>query len=151
MMVHSVSLMFRFNHLLPYDELREQDHLNDEFLEYQMMEEKDIPDAIWRDAVVRESPDGEYHRMDRIWAYLSTVKNRISGTLQFPRLVTVAQLVLILPHSNADAERTFSVVGLNKTDTRNKLSLDGTLSSIMSIKMSDFEPCYKYKPPAQIC
>ncbi|CAM4273024.1 unnamed protein product [Leuciscus chuanchicus] len=76
----------RFNHLLPYDELREQDHLNDEFLEYQMMEEKDIPDAIWRDAVVRESAHGEYHRMDRIWAYLSTVKNRISGSLQFPRL-----------------------------------------------------------------
>lgn len=82
-----------------------------------MMEEKDIPDAIWRDAVVRESADGEYHRMDQIWAYLSTVKNRISGTLQFPRLVMVAQLVLILPHSNADAERTFSVFGLNKSQT----------------------------------
>ncbi|KAL2091672.1 hypothetical protein ACEWY4_013935 [Coilia grayii] len=140
----------QFNHLLPYDEPKEQDQLNDEFLEYQMMEETHIPDAIWRDAVVRQSEDGEYHRMDRLWAHLSTVKNRISGTLQFPRLVKIAQLVLSLPHSNADAEQTFSVVGLNKTDTRNRLSLDGTLSSIMTIKMNDTEPCYKYEPPAQI-
>ncbi|ROL41322.1 hypothetical protein DPX16_0210 [Anabarilius grahami] len=33
----------RFNHLLPYNQPREQDQLNDEFLEYQMMEEEDIP------------------------------------------------------------------------------------------------------------
>lgn len=38
----------------------------------------------------------------------------------------------MLPHSNADVERVFSVVGLNKTKTRNSLALDGPLSSIMT-------------------
>ena len=47
-----------------------------------------------------------------------------------------------LSHSNADAERVFSTAGLNKTKTRNTLALDGTLSSIMTVKMADIEPQY---------
>ncbi|CAL8351041.1 unnamed protein product [Boreogadus saida] len=46
-------------------------------------------------------------------------------------------------HSNA-------VVGLNKTKTRNSLALDGTLSSIMTIKMADLEPCFKWEPPSDV-
>ncbi len=59
-------------------------------------------------------------------------------------------LVLVLPHANADAERVFSVVGLNKTKRRNSLALDGTLSSIMTIKMANLEPCFKWEPPSDI-
>ena len=33
----------------------------------------------------------------------------MAGTKEFERLVAVAKLVLVLPHSNADAERVFSV------------------------------------------
>lgn len=55
-----------------------------------------------------------------------------------------------MPHSNADAERVFSVVGLNKTKTRNSLALDGTLSSIMAIKMADLEPCFRWEPPSAV-
>ena len=63
---------------------------------------------------------------------------------RFPRLSTIANLVLVLPHSNADAETFFSMVGLNKTKTRNTMALDGTLSSIMTVKMADIEPqCFK--------
>ncbi|CAL8301237.1 unnamed protein product [Boreogadus saida] len=51
---------------------------------------------------------------------------------------------------NADAGRVFSVVGLNKTKTRNSLALDGTLSSIMTIKMADLEPCFKWEPPSDV-
>ncbi|CAL8389421.1 unnamed protein product [Boreogadus saida] len=39
---------------------------------------------------------------------------------------------------------------LNKTKTRNSLALDGTLSSIMSIKMADLEPCFKWEPPSDV-
>ncbi|CAJ1058377.1 uncharacterized protein LOC127647011 [Xyrichtys novacula] len=52
-------------------------------------------------------------------------------------------LVLVLPYFNADAKRVFSAVGLNKTKTRNSLALDGTLSSIMTIKMAGPEPTPK--------
>ncbi|CAL8366469.1 unnamed protein product [Boreogadus saida] len=51
---------------------------------------------------------------------------------------------------NADAGKVFSVVGLNKTKTRNSLALDGTLSSIMTIKMADLEPCVKWEPPSDV-
>src|SRR4029434_6852558 len=74
----------------------------------------------------------------------------VAGTKEFERLVAVAKLVLVLPHSNADAERVFSVVGLHKTKTRNSLALDGTLSSIMAIKMPDLEPCFRWEAPSEV-
>lgn len=115
-----------------------------------MMEEEDIPASIWGEAVIRTNEDGEYHRMDRLWGYLGSLKNWASGILKFPKLSKVAQIVLSLPHSNADAERTFLVIGLNKTDTWKRLSLDGTLSSIITMKMSSLEPCFRYEPPAEV-
>jgi len=42
--------------------------------------------------------------------------NQGSGILKFPKLSKVIHIVLSLPHSNTDAERTFSVTGLKKTD-----------------------------------
>lgn len=70
---------------------------------------------------------------------------------RFVKLSQIAKLVLVLPHSNADAERVFSLVNLNKTKTRNSLALEGTLSSIMTVKMAGLEPnCFKWEPPASI-
>ncbi len=67
----------------------------------------------------------------------------MTGAKEFERLAAVDKLVLVLPHANADAERVFSVVGLNKTKRRDSLALDGTLSSIMTIKMANLETCFK--------
>ncbi|TNN77522.1 hypothetical protein EYF80_012336 [Liparis tanakae] len=75
-----------------------------------------------------------------------TKRFRVTGAKEFQRLAAVAKLVLVLPHSNADAE----VVGLNKTKNRNSLALDGTLSSIMAIKMADLEPCFRWEPPSVV-
>jgi len=73
--------------------------------------------------------------------------SKVTGLNKFGRLSKIAALVLVLPHSNADAERVFSMVGLNKTSTRNSLVLDGTLSSIMTLKMAGLEPnCFKWEP-----
>ncbi len=74
----------------------------------------------------------------------------MTGVKEFERLAVVAKLVLVLPHANADAERVFSVVGLNKTKRRDSLALDGNLSSIMTIKMANLEPCFKWEPPSDI-
>lgn len=60
----------------------------------------------------------------------------------FQRLVTIAKLVLVLPN-NVDAERVFSLVGLNKT--RNSLAVEGTIFSLMTIKIAGLEPCFKWK------
>ncbi|KAK6269308.1 hypothetical protein J4Q44_G00393770 [Coregonus suidteri] len=125
----------RFPHLLPYHGPEEHDLLGEEFLNYQTMPMISLQDET---------------EMESFWAEMATRKHKVTGAKEFERLAAVAKLVLVLPHANADAERVFSVVGLNKTKRRNSLALDGTLSSIMTIKMANLEPCFEWEPPSDI-
>ena len=128
------------------------DRLQEEFIQYQLSEDKDIPDDIWLEALVHiketDGHDEQFHRMDTIWGYLSKCK-RADGSLQYSLLSKVAQAVLVLPHSNATEERIFSMVTKNKTNFRPSLKLDGTLSSILKVKLAHpetQESCYDFKP-----
>lgn len=130
------------------------DHLQEEFIEYQLLEDTDIPDDIWKEALtfVKETngQEEQFHRMDTIWGYLSQCK-RADGSLKYPILAKVAhcQAVLILPHSNASEERIFSMVTKNKTNFRPSLKLDGTLSSILKVKLAHpeiQELCHDFQP-----
>ena len=50
----------------------------EEFLDYQAMSRNEIPQHVWDEAVCHECGDGSanitYHRMDRIWGYISGMK-----------------------------------------------------------------------------
>ncbi|XP_073669772.1 uncharacterized protein [Paramisgurnus dabryanus] len=128
----------RFAELLPYQGPQEHDQLSEEFLEYQLMD-------------ITMPQDPSTFDIEGFWGNMTSVKNRVTGLSRFGRLFKIAKLVLVLPHSNADAERVFSMVGLNKTKTRNSLALDGTLSSIMMVKMASIEPqCFKWEPPTSV-
>ena len=70
--------------------------------------------------------------------------------LKFRRLIQVAKVVLVIPHSNAAEERVFSMVRKNKTPFRSSLSLDGTLSSIITVKLRVDDPCEKFEPSKQL-
>lgn len=131
----------RFSHLLPYNSPIEQNRLYNEYLEYQLLADEEIPTDVW-------TRSGG--RLDVLWAHLGKVTSRVSGIQRFPRLAQVAKLVLVLPHSNADAERVFSMIGLNKGEVRNALALEGTLSSLIKIKMANLEPCQRYEPPKDV-
>ena len=72
------------------------------------------------------------------------------GTVQFTRLAIVAHLVLILPHSNAQEERVFSMVTKNKTAFRPNLTVDGILASILSVKLANPEPFHCFEPPQSL-
>ena len=87
--------------------------------------------------------------MDVIWDYLSTMRSP-DGNFAFDKLAKVALLVLVLPHSNAEEERVFSLITKNKTKFRPSLKLDGTLSSILTIKLSNTNPCHKYELPQKV-
>ncbi|KAK6466623.1 hypothetical protein HHUSO_G36086, partial [Huso huso] len=66
-------------------------------------------------------------------------------------VVRILRLYQALVSCFKSNKRVFSMIGLNKTDIRNALALEGTLSSIMTIKMSGMEPnCFKYEPPAEV-
>ena len=82
--------------------------------------------------------------MDTVWKYLSEAKSS-SCPSRFPNLSRIAQLVLTLPHSNADEERVFCLIKMNKTEFRASVDLSMTLSSIISVKMNLDDPSYLYK------
>ena len=145
----------RFSGLLPYSDLKKQDLLFAQFAEFQIMPDNEIPLHIWNDAKVYEKQDSdaeqtEYYRMDILWGYLGSIKDQVTGQFKYKMIANVAILVLTIPHSNADEERVFSLVRQNKTDFRRSLSLDETLSSILTVKMASEEPCYKFEPPSAV-
>ena len=146
-----VMFVCRYSQCLQYTSPQDMNKLEEEFLQYQTMNDSDIPAKIWEDALVKEDKDEDSrkYRMGVIWAYLSAVKN-IDGKFIFERLAKVALLVLTIPHSNAQEERVFSLVTKNKTKFRPSLKLDGTLASILMIKLANEQPCYKFDPPQEV-
>ena len=125
----------RYPSLLPFSSLVDVNKLGEEFIEYQLLQLSDIPESVWESSIVHVIEEARHHRMDVVWGYMSEMKNA-DGTARFPRLSKVAQLALILPHSNAEEERVFS--------------LDWTLSSIVAVKLANPEPCIKFEPPPNI-
>ena len=82
--------------------------------------------------------------MDIVWSELGK-----KFPDQLSRLPKVAKLVLVIPNSNAEKEHVFSMVTKNKTAFRPNLKLDGTLCSILQIKLGNSDgpkPYYKYEP-----
>ena len=69
----------------------------------------------------------------------------VAGEVRYPLLCTLAKAVLVIPHSNADVERMFSQMGLNKTKLRNSLGTE-TLTALLRLQMNSQEPCYNFTP-----
>jgi len=73
------------------------------------------------------------YKIDEFWHYISNLKDFKDETM-FPNLSKLAQIFLTLPHSNAEAERIFSIVTDVKTKKRNRLGND-SLNSIFLQKI----------------
>ena len=74
---------------------------------------------------------------------------------RFELLFKVAKLILITQHSDAGIERVFSLANKNKSASsdRNKVDNEGSLSSILAVKMQrpEFqEKCYCFKPSDEL-
>ena len=121
----------------------------EEFTEYQLLEDEDIPQDVWEKATVVENEGNTYYRMDTVWHHVSTMRAPDS-TLRFARLSQVVMLILVIPHSNAEEERVFSMVRKNKTAFRPSLDPKGTLSSILTIKLANTQPAHRYEPSQQV-
>ena len=102
---------FRYPDLLPFSSQSNINKLETEFLQYQLMDRKEIPDDIWKAALVVEDSEAEvcYYRMDVIWNYMKSIQDP-NGIFCFQMLSHIALLVLTLPHSNAAEERVFSLI-----------------------------------------
>ena len=72
------------------------------------------------------------------------------GTLCFNRLCQIAKLVMVIPHSNAQEERLFSMIRKNKTSFRPSLDPKGTLWSILTVKLSGTGDAHSYEPSQKV-
>jgi len=58
---------------------------------------------------------------EEFWWEISRLRD-FEGTVQFPQLSKLAEAVLVLPHSNAEAECVFSIVQDVKNTKRNRMA-----------------------------
>ena len=74
-------------------------------------------------------------------------KKTVAGDLELPNsyayynLARLAKILLVLPHSNADPERLFSMLGKIETQSRSLLS-PSTTSDLLTVKMNYDAPYY---------
>lgn len=137
--------------MLPFGSAHELDELLEEFIDFQLLSDGEIPSTVWEKASITldDSVHATYHRLDLIWHHLSTIKSP-DGTLRFKRLCQIAKLVMVIPHSNAQEERVFSMVRKNKTSFRPSLDPKGTLSSILTIKLASTGDSHSYEPSQEV-
>ena len=129
------------------------DPLFEEFFDYQSLTNSDIGEDVWQAAEVVDAIEGGtevfHYRVDILWWYIGHMKQPGSSAKRFQHLTRIAEAVLVIPHSNAEEERLFSIVRKNKTDSRSCLGLEGTLSNILALKLAypeELTPCYKFRP-----
>lgn len=67
--------------------------------------------------------------INEMWHNIGQVNDFTSDTKKFLNISKLEKMVLTLPHSNAEAERIFSVVNDVKTKKRNRIS-DDTLNAV---------------------
>ena len=110
----------------------EKAKLREEFMDYCTSE---LPPHLTQTST-QEMP------IDTYWHNIAHVKDD-SGELKYQLLSKLAKSILIIPHGNADVERTciFTHMGFNKTKVRNSLSVD-TLTALLQPQYNVKEPCF---------
>ena len=87
--------------------------LCDEFIAYQTLSNNEIPNTAFDDAEVVDGTINEeeffHYRMDILWWYLSNLIMPNSSAKRYKCLPKLAEIVLLLPHSNAELAEDFSV------------------------------------------
>ena len=151
------SVEFFINRLKAIFQQLPVDKLYDKFCDYPT-----VPDECFRDDVLKEAKvidreeDGEVlfpYRVDVLWWYIAQLVIPGTTAKRFKHLPKVAGLVLVLPHSNAGEERLFSIVRKNKTESRALMKLEGTLSSLLAMKLQYPEqtvPCHMWSPTKEL-
>ena len=73
------------------------------------------------------------------------MKESGTTTLIFGQLFRVAELIMTIPHLNAGEEHIFSFINKNIIPSRSSLDINGTLSSLVTIK-THIKDLLKWEP-----
>ena len=118
----------RYPNLLPFKEPSEFDSLTEEFNEYQLLRDSDIPDHVIESC---KTDRGDL-KLDSLWSFIGEMKDHVENALHWK----FVRLILTVPRSNAEEERVFSIVRKNKTCFWLTLDLEGTLARIVTVKLA---------------
>ena len=138
-------IVHRYSTLFPALSL-DMEKLSEQFLTYQLLLEEDIPTSV-KESVGLEPEDP--FRVDVLWTYLKSIKKPGSHEHEFDLLFRVAEAVMTIPHSNAGEERIFSLINKNETPTQSSMNLDGSLSSLITVKTHIEQPL-EWKPSPSV-
>ena len=134
----------RFSNLLPYSSPQEHDKLDEELIEYQLLDDSEIPESVWKSATIQEDESVTYCRMDVIWHSLANLK-AVDDLAAIQKLPNLFSLYLIPMQKRREF---FSMVPKNKTVFWPNLDLNGTLSSILTIKLANDKPAHAFQSPS---
>ena len=98
------------------------DAVLEEWDEYQSLPDNQVP---------------EYTTLEDFWASMAALPQPAGevGAKRFGDLTNFCKLLLVLPHSSADPERLFSMLGKVETSQRSSL-LASTVCDILSVKLN---------------
>ena len=116
----------KYPHIFPDMDL---ERLSEQFLNYKMLMEEDIPAEVKE--LAKSEEDYPHYQVDILWGYLKGVKKPGTNSLEFDLLFRVAEVIMTIPHSNAEEERIFPLMNKNKTPSRSSLDLNSTLSLLI--------------------
>ena len=122
-----MDLAIRFPQIVSSDE---RDNL-EEFLDFLMAPADELP----------KTDDG----VDTFWGLMSDIQDTFTGKQRFPILSKLAKACCVVPVSNADPERIFSMLKKIQTDMRSELHND-TVCSLVCAKQNQDVQCYDYNP-----
>ena len=87
--------------------------------------------------------------VDKYWHAISQIKDYLETEYRYSTLAKLAKAILVTPHGNADTERLFSHIGLNKTKHRKRPGIS-TLNSFLTVQFNVPQKCYEFKPNTQL-
>ena len=123
----------RFPILSCYKEPEMYQLLMKEFLDFQLLRDNDIKDVL------------ECSDLGKAWKLLYDMKSDVTNVKKFSCLSKVVETILVIPNSNAQSERIFSMINKNLTKSRPNLDKERTVNSILMTKcaldnIGSFEP-----------
>ena len=114
----------------------EIDLIVEEFLTYKVAPDNQLP---LYDPNAETAIDHFWSLMGRFKVVTSTLVS--DSSLAYSNLTHLLKILLVLPHSNADPERLFSLVGNIETESRSLLN-PSTKADLLNVKMNHDGPCY---------
>lgn len=80
---------------------------------------------------------------------MAEIEDIFNDKKRYNILSKLAKSVLVLPNSNADCERAFSIIKKIYTEFRSELNND-TLCALLSCKFNQNGSCYEYEPSSNV-